>query len=116
MKKKSYRILDVKSIRLPDLKAELSTSKRAIFGIDVAKSEVVVALGGDDGEAIVVFKAKQPAELPQLFAIATELRTSGYQVEFAAESTGTYSDVLVDQARQRELSVHRVSAKYVHDA
>jgi hypothetical protein len=76
-------------------------------------SEVVVALGGDDGESIVVFKAEQPAELPQLFAIATELRTAGYEVELVAESTGTYSDVLVDQAQRRELSVHRVSTKFV---
>jgi transposase len=116
MKKRSYRIVDVKSIRLPDVKARLSTSKRAVFGIDVAKSEVVVALGGDDGESIVVFKAEQPAELPQLFAIATELRTAGYEVELVAESTGTYSDVLVYQAQRRELSVHRVSTKFVHDA
>jgi transposase len=116
MKKKSYRIVDVKNIRLPDVKAGLSTSKRAVFGIDVAKSEAVVSIGGDDGESIVVFKVKQPAELPQLFEIAMELRASGYDVELAAESTGTYSDVLVYQARQRELSVYRVSTKFVHDA
>jgi hypothetical protein len=116
MKKKSYRIVDVKSIRLPELMAGLSTSKRAVFGIDVAKSEAVVAIGGDDGESFVVFKVKQPAELPQLFEIATELRAAGYEVELAAESTGTYSDVLVYQARQRELSVYRVSTKFVHDA
>ena len=116
MKRKSYRIVDVKSLRLADVKAGLSTSKRAVFGIDVAKSEAVVAIGGDDGESLVVFKVKQPAELPQLFEIATELRTAGYEVELAAESTGTYSDVLVYQARQRELSVYRVSTKFVHDA
>ena len=116
MKKKSYRIVDVKNVRLEDVKASLSTSKRAVFGIDVAKSEVVVSIGGDDGEAIVVFKVKQPAELPQLLNLATELRASGYEVELAAESTGTYSDVLVYQARQRGLSVHRVSTKFVHDA
>ena len=116
MKKKSYRIVDVKSIRLADVKAGLSTSKRAVFGIDVAKSEAVVSIGGDDGESLVVLKVKQPAELPQLFEIATELRAAGYEVELAAESTGTYSDVLVYQARQRELSVYRVSTKFVHDA
>jgi transposase len=116
MKKKSYRIVDVKSIRLEEVKTGLSTSKRAVFGIDVAKSEVVVAIGGDDAESIAVFKVKQPAEIPLLLEIATELRAAGYQVEFAAESTGTYSDVLVYQARQRELSVHRVSTKFVHDA
>jgi hypothetical protein len=87
------------------VKAGLSTSKRAVFGIDVAKSEAVVAIGGDDGESIVVFKVEQPAELPHLFEIATALRTAASEVELAAESTGTYSDVLVYQARQRELSV-----------
>lgn len=116
MKKKSYRIVEVKSIRLADVKAGLSTSKRAVFGIDVAKSEAVVSIGGDDGESLVVFKVKQPAELPRLFELATELRVSGYEVELAAESTGTYSDVLVYQARQRAFSVHRVSTKFVHDA
>lgn len=116
MKKKSYRILDVNKIHLPDLKAELSTSKRAIFGIDVAKSEVVVALGGDDGKSIALFKAKQPAELPQLLAIATALQASGYQVELVSESTSTYGDVLLYQARLLKLSVHRVSTKFVHDA
>jgi transposase len=116
MKRKSYRIVDVKGVRLTDVKAALSTSKRAVFGIDVAKSEAVVSIGGDDGESLVVFKVKQPAELPQLFEIATELRTAGYEVELAAESTGTYSDVLVYQARQRALSMHRVSTKFVHDA
>jgi transposase len=116
MKKKSYKIADVKNIRLPDVKAALSTSKRAVFGIDVAKSEVVVSIGGDDAESIVVFKVKQPAELPLLLEIATELRTAGYEVELAAESTGTYSDVLVYQARQRKLPVFRVSTKFVHDA
>ena len=85
MKKKSYRIVDVKSLRLADVKARLSTSKSAVFGIDVAKSEVVVAVGGDDGESSVVFKVKQPSELPQLFEIATELGGAGYKVEFAAE-------------------------------
>jgi len=116
MKKKSYRIVDVKSIRLAEVKAGLGASKRAAFGIDVAKSEVVVSIGGDDGESLVVFKVKQPAELPLLLELATELRAAGYEVELAAESTGTYSDVLVYQARLRELSVHRVSTKFVHDA
>ena len=116
MKRKSYRIVDVKSIRLMEVKARLSTSKRAVFGIDVAKCEVVVSIGGDDGESVVVFKVKQPAELPQLFEVARELQESGYQVELAAESTGTYSDVLVYQARRRKLSVHQVSTKFVHDA
>jgi hypothetical protein len=41
----------------------------------------VVAIGGDDGESIVVFKVKQPAELPHLLEIATALRTAGYEVE-----------------------------------
>src|SRR5262249_54546966 len=69
MKRKSYKIADVKGIRLPEVKASLSDSKRAVFGIDVAKSEVVVSIGGDDAESIVVFKVKQPAELPQLFEV-----------------------------------------------
>jgi transposase len=101
---------------LADVKAGLGTSKRAVFGVDVAKSEVVVSVGGDDGKSIVVFKAKQPAELPQLLDFATELQAGGYQVELAAESTGTYSDVLVNQARRRKLPVYRVSTKFVHDA
>lgn len=116
MKKKSYKIADVKNIRLEDVKAGLSTSKRAVFGVDVAKSEAVVSIGGDDAESIVVFKVKQPAELPQLFEVATTLRDAGYEVEFVAESTGTYSDVLVYQARQRKFPVYRVSTKFVHDA
>jgi transposase len=116
MKKRSYKIVDVKNIRLSDVKAGLSTSRRAVFGIDVAKSEAVVSIGGDDAESIVVFKVKQPAELPRLLEIATDLRTAGYEVELAAESTGTYSDVLVYQARQRKLPVFRVSTKFVHDA
>lgn len=116
MKKKSYKVVDVKNLRLADVKAGLSTSKRAVFGIDVAKSEAVVSIGGDDTESIVVFKVKQPAELPELLEIAMELRTAGYEVELAAESTGTYSDVLVYQARQRKLPVYRVSTKFVHDA
>ena len=116
MKNRSYKITDVKNIRTEAVKAKLSASKRAVFGIDVAKSEAVVTIGGDDGESIVVFKVKQPAELPKLFEIATELRAAGYQVELAAESTGTYSDVLVYQARQRHFSVYQVSTKFVHDA
>lgn len=116
MKSRSYKIADVKSLRLPDVKAALSSSKRAILGIDVAKSEVVVSIGGDDGKSIVVFKAKQPAELPLLFEVATELGASGYQVELAAESTGTYSDVLAYQTQQRKLPMYQVSTKFVHDA
>jgi len=116
VKKRSYKIVEVKNIRLPEVKAGLSTSKRAVFGVDVAKSEAVVSIGGDDAESIVVFKVKQPAELPQLFEIATALQAAGYEVELAAESTGTYSDVLVYQARQRKLPVFRVSTKFVHDA
>lgn len=116
VKTRSYKIVDVKNIRTPDVKAGLSTSKRAVFGIDVAKSEAVVSIGGDDAESIVVFKVKQPAELPKLFEVATELRVAGYRVEFAAESTGTYSDVLMYQARLRNFPVYQVSTKFVHDA
>jgi hypothetical protein len=82
----------------------------------MAKAEAVVSIGGDDASSLVVFKAKQPAELPKLFDVATELCASGCQVELAAESTGTYSDVLVYQARQRKFSVFQVSTKHVHDA
>jgi len=116
MGKKTYRIGDVKNIRSADVTAGLGASKRAVFGIDVAKSEVVVSIGGDDATSVALFKAKQPAELPQLFALATEVRAAGFQVEFAAESTGTYSDVLVYQAQLRNVPVFQVSTKFVHDA
>ena len=112
MKKRAYRVTEIKKIRLREL-AESVVGQRVIVGFDAAKEKQVAAITVGS-EVLKTVKWKHPQQTPQFIELLESLPARS--VEVALEPTGTYGDAVRYQLLSRDLPVFRVSPKKVKDA
>ena len=88
---------------------------RVVFGVDVAKHEMVATVMRSEQAVVVTMRWRHPQ---QTRAVVERLQAlaQGVPVEVVMEPSGTYGDALCEQMRGAGLTVYRISAKRVHDA
>jgi transposase len=113
MGKRSYRSVDVKSVNVTRLLADIGPDSISV-GLDVGKQHVFAALMRADGEVKCTVRWRRSAELPDFVALLKKLPGAGLRV--ALESTSRYGDIIITHVREAGIAVHQASTKRVHDA
>jgi len=115
VKKRIYRKTPVKHVSSAKLISQLGNG-RAVFAIDVAKTDMVAAFVGLHREVVQTIAWKHPDESPLLLGLLRELTEAGVALEAAMESSGSYGDILRHQLERAGVPVFQVSGKRTHDA
>lgn len=115
MKKRTYRKIPVKKVRVETLLASLGGTD-VVFAIDVAKKDMVASLVSRNGRVLVHVCWRNPDENGLVLELLRELGAAGVGVEAVMEASGSYGDVLRYQLQRESIPVFRVSGKRTHDA
>ena len=113
MRKKQYRSVPVKSVKISQVCSELAEGAVHV-GVDVAKKSALVVVRDSTGRFQRPWKVKQPDEVREVTELLKQLAEQRPLV-VAMESTGTYGDALRQALTDAGLAVHRVSAKATFD-
>ena len=111
MKKKAYRATDIKKINIEQLVLTFG-EERAVFGIDVAKTDFYSSLMDEKRKVLTTIKWKHPEETERFVSLVKQFPSA----ETVLEPSGTYGDPLRHLLEKSELPVYRVSPKRSHDA
>ncbi|MES9857495.1 MAG: transposase [Sedimenticola sp.] len=114
MKKHMYRTTDV---RVADwaMIGKQTHEQHIVFGVDIAKEDMVGVLMRQDRSVIVTLKWQHPQESKALIEqLATKLELASLEV--VQEPSGTYGDALRLLFQKAGLPVFRVSPKRTNDA
>jgi transposase len=115
VKKRIYRKVPVNRVAAGRVIGVLGAG-RAVFAIDVAKTEMVAAFVDRNREVAVTIAWKHPEENGLVLALLRELGQAGVTLEAVMESSGNYGDILRHQLEQEGVPVFQVSGKRTHDA
>ncbi len=110
---KPYSSISVKSVDVSVL-AQSHAGQACVFGLDVAKFELMGVIRWPDGSFTKPWRIVNPDELLLLMGKLKELRER-CPVTVALESSGTYGDALRQAACDAGIPTRRVSAKAVKD-
>jgi len=111
MKKKAYRATEVKKLNAEKLLKNVGKG-RAVFGIDVAKTDFYCSVMDEHRIVHATIKWKHPAETPDF----VELVKRFPKAETAMEPSGSYGDPLRYLLEEAKIPVYRISPKRSHDA
>ncbi len=114
MKKHIYRTTDVKVADWTKI-GKQTNNQRVVFGIDVAKEDMVGVLMKSDRTVITTLKWQHPQESMALVERLTA-KLGCTPLEVVLEPSGTYGDALRMLLQTAGLSVFRVSPKRTNDA
>jgi transposase len=115
MSKRRYSTVNCKRVDWAALATAIA-GQRAVFAVDVAKTNFVAALQVEAGKTVLRVSWAHPFETAELLAGLAVLLAQAGALEVVLESSGVYGDALRWQLHQRGIGVYRVSAKRVHDS
>lgn len=114
-KKRTYRAVDVQSLKLVEVLAAFAVGATVVVALDVAKRKFLCALASASGEVEVLLRFEHPLQTELFTLLLEQLIAEGRKVVAVMEPTGTYGDAVKYQLMRRGIDVYRVSTKHVHD-
>lgn len=114
-KKRTYRSVGVEKVEASRLLERLG-GKDCVVAIDVAKQDFYAAIAAPDGEVLQHLRFRHPVQTGLFLKLLEALKSGSPGLVVVLEPTGTYGDALRHQAHIRNIPVHRVNPKRVHDA
>ena len=114
-KKRTYRAVDVQSLKLADVLAAFAVGATVVVALDVAKRKFLCALASASGEVELLLRFEHPLQTEFFTLLLEQLIAEGRKVVAVMEPTGTYGDAIKYQLMRRGIDVYRVSTKHVHD-
>jgi transposase len=115
VKKRIYRRMPVNDFQ-PDTVSAADLRGKLVFGVDIAKVDMVAAIAGADGRVLHTISWKAPEQNVAVLAILRGFRARGIPVEVVMEPSGTYGDVLRFLLENDGFAVFMVSGKRTFDA
>ena len=115
MKKRIYRRMPVNDFQ-PDTVSLADLGGKLVFGIDIAKVDMVAAVAAADGRVLHTICWKAPEQNPAVLAVLRSFLARSIPVEVVVEPSGTYGDVLRFQLENDGFPVFVVSGKRTFDA
>jgi len=113
MKKRIYKAVEVKQVNVKKLQEKVQ-NQPIVFGVDVAKEDVVGALMNEEEEVLETIKWKSPNQIREIVDLICNLPTS--KLEVAMEPTGTYGDTLRECFEKKGIVVFKINTHRTHKA
>lgn len=114
-KKRTYRSVDVEKVEASRVLERLD-GRDCVVAVDVAKQDFYAAVATPEGEVLQHLRFRHPVRTGMFLKLLEELKAGSPSLVVVLEPTGTYGDALRHQAHIRDIPVHRVSPKRLHDA
>ena len=108
MRKRAYRSIAVKDVKVADVVFWLGTGD-AWLGLDVSKHEIQAVVRNSGKDMQRPWRVPQPGGIPRLVEMVKELAV-GRRLIVALEPTGTYGDAVRQALGDAGVEVHRVRA------